>query len=362
MTFPNVSRDCDFPFTLPALDWVPSTGTARVLQPEQDTPTWRIYEALLQATPDLSYVFDLQHRFIYANKALLDMWGMTWDEAIGKTCLEIGYEPWHAAMHDREIEQVIATRKPIRGDVPFPHVTQGVRIYDYIFTPVIGPDGKVEAIAGSTRDVTERNRHEQHLQLLINELNHRVKNSLVMVQSIARQTLRNAAGLQDANDKIEERLIALASAHDVLTRENWHSADLRDLVGAAVGVHGDSTQFQVSGGTCRLDPRRAVALAMALHELGTNAVKYGALSSPEGRVDLHWGRRAVDGQERIDLVWQESGGPPVQEPVQRGFGSRLLERGLKHDLGGGVELAFAPEGVRCQVWMPLHALQEGQGA
>jgi PAS domain S-box-containing protein len=192
---------------------------AVLLEQEDNTAKWRIYEALLQATPDLTYVFDLQHRFIYANKALLDMWGLRWEEAMGKTCLELGYEPWHAAMHDAEIEQVIATRLPVRGDVPFPHATEGVRTYDYIFTPVIGPDGQVEAIAGSTRDVTARKRHEEHLQLLVNELNHRVKNSLAMVQSIARQTLRSAAGLDDASDKIEERLLALASAHDVLTRK-----------------------------------------------------------------------------------------------------------------------------------------------
>lgn len=331
-----------------------------MLQPEQDTPTWRIYETLLQATPDLSYVFDLEHPFIYANKALLTMWGMSWDEAIGKTCLEIGYEPWHAAMHDREIEQVIATRQPIRGDVPFPHATLGVRIYDYIFTPVIGPDGQVEAIAGSTRDVTERKRHEQHQQLLINELNHRVKNTLATVQSIARQTLRSAAGLEDASAKIEERLLALASAHDILTRENWHSADIRDLAQSTVDAYGAADQFQLEGDGCRLDPRRALALAMALHELGTNATKYGALSSRAGRVHLHWSSIDVDGDPRIEVVWQEHGGPAVHEPVQRGFGSRLLERGLKHDLGGGVELAFAPEGVRCHLWMPQPNLEEGQ--
>lgn len=331
-----------------------------MLQPEQDTPTWRIYETLLQATPDLSYVFDLEHRFIYANKALLTMWGMSWDEAIGKTCLEIGYEPWHAAMHDSEIEQVIATRQPIRGDVPFPHATLGVRIYDYIFTPVIGPDGQVEAIAGSTRDVTERKRHEQHQQLLINELNHRVKNTLATVQSIARQTLRSATGLEDANAKIEERLVALATAHDILTRENWHSADIRDLAQSTVDAYGAADQFQLEGDGCRLDPRRALALAMALHELGTNATKYGALSSRAGRVHLHWSSIDVDGDPRIEVVWQEHGGPAVHEPVQRGFGSRLLERGLKHDLGGGVELAFAPEGVRCHLWMPQPNLEEGQ--
>jgi PAS domain S-box-containing protein len=272
---------------------------------EENTPKWRIYEALLQATPDLSYVFDLQHRFIYANKALLSMWGMSWDEAIGKTCLEIGYEPWHAAMHDAEIDRVIATKQPIRGDVPFPHVTEGVRIYDYIFTPVIGPDGEVEAIAGSTRDVTERKRHEQHLQLLINELNHRVKNSLAMVQSITRQTCRNAQDLAEASEKVEERLVALSAAHDVLTRENWHSADITELIQGAAMVHADQpdTRFELAGKPCRLDPRRALALAMALHELGTNAVKYGALSVPEGRVSVQWQKKAEGEREMVALVW-----------------------------------------------------------
>ena len=103
-----------------------------------------------------------------------------------------------------------------------------------------------------------------------------------------------------------------------------------------------------------------LALAMALHELGTNAAKYGALSSREGRVCLHWSSTDLDGDPRIEVVWQEHGGPAVHEPAQRGFGSRLLERGLKHDLGGGVELAFAPDGVRCHLWMPQPNLEEGQ--
>ena len=116
---------------------------------------WRLYDTILSNTPDLAYVFDRNHRFIYANKALLAMWGQSFKDAIGKNCLELGYEPWHAAMHDREIEEVIATRKPIRGEVPFTG-TNGRRVYDYIFVPVIGPSGEVEAIAGTTRDITER--------------------------------------------------------------------------------------------------------------------------------------------------------------------------------------------------------------
>lgn len=117
----------------------------------------RLYETVLSNTPDLIYVFDLQHRFTYANNALLAMWGRSWEEAIGKNCLELGYERWHAEMHDREIEQVIATKKPIRGQVAF-NGTQGRRFYDYIFSPVIGSSGEVEAIAGTTRDITDQHK------------------------------------------------------------------------------------------------------------------------------------------------------------------------------------------------------------
>ncbi len=123
----------------------------------------RLYETILSNTPDLVYVFGLDRRFVYANKALLTMWGRDWKDAIGKSLLELGYEPWHAEMHEREIDQVIATRKPIRGEVPFTG-THGRRIYDYIFVPVLGENGEVEAIAGATRDITDREMAEEALR------------------------------------------------------------------------------------------------------------------------------------------------------------------------------------------------------
>lgn len=123
----------------------------------------RLYDTILSNALDLAYVFDLQHRFVYANKALLGMWGKSWDDAIGKTCLELGYEPWHATRHDREIEQVIATRQPIRGEVPFTG-TNGRRIYDYIFVPVLNLAGDVEAVVGTTRDITDRVQIENALK------------------------------------------------------------------------------------------------------------------------------------------------------------------------------------------------------
>jgi len=165
----------------------------------------RLYEAILTNTPDLAYVFDLNHRFIYANDGLLKMWGKSWDEAIGKNCLELGYEPWHAAMHDREIEQVIATKQPIRGEVPFTG-TFGRRIYDYIFVPVIGPDGEVEAVAGTTRDVTERKRTIDDLNAAKNHL----AAQLADMQRL-HQFSRRALEQDDLNVILRELLVHVAA-------------------------------------------------------------------------------------------------------------------------------------------------------
>lgn len=142
---------------------VASIAIARRQAEEALAQQRRLYEAILTNTPDLAYIFDLEHRFIYANEGLLRMWGKTWDEAIGKTCLQLGYEPWHAEMHSREIEQVVATKQPIRGEVPFTGPL-GRRIYDYLFVPVLGASGEVVAVAGTTRDVTERKETEEILR------------------------------------------------------------------------------------------------------------------------------------------------------------------------------------------------------
>lgn len=156
---------------------------------EEKARLQRLYQTILSNTPDLAYVFDLDHRFTFANDILLRMWGKTWDEAIGKTCLELGYPEWHAEMHDREIEEVIATRRPIRGEVPF-EGTFGRRIYDYIFVPVFGADGEVEAVAGTTRDITERQQMEEALREtdrrkdeFLATLAHELRNPLAPIRS-----------------------------------------------------------------------------------------------------------------------------------------------------------------------------------
>ena len=211
-------------------------------------------------------------------------------------------------------------------------------------------DRKPVAIAGASRDLTELKKAEELQQLLINELNHRVKNSLTTVQSIASQTLRGATDLESAHQAIEQRVFSLARAHDLLTARNWSGADIREVVARAVEPFA-TAQFHIDGPSADVSPQKALALSMALHELATNAAKYGALSTPAGGVDLDW--RLEDGALR--LCWAEHGGPPVEAPTRRGFGSRLLERGLVRELGGSTTLEYAPQGVICEIVAPLQA-------
>ena len=192
-------------------------------------------------------------------------------------------------------------------------------------------------------------------ELLINELNHRVKNTLSTVQSIAFQTLRNAPTPKEATSALEGRLTALAQAHDVLTRENWEAANLGEIVAKAVEPYRSSGEHRihVAGAPARLPPRMALALAMALQELATNAVKYGALSNPAGQIRVHWELIKSEARYDLNVRWEESGGPAVAKPKRRGFGTRLIERTVTQELGGEVMVEFSPTGLVCDIRVPL---------
>ena len=211
---------------------------------------------------------------------------------------------------------------------------------------LFGPDGAPRRMVGTNVDITERRLGEEHQRLLINELNHRVKNTLAIVQAIAWQSFRAAGAPSHAVEAFEGRLSALATAHDVLTSRSWEGGSIRQIVTEATAPHhaGDG-RLTVEGPAVDLEPKTAVALALAMHELATNAVKHGALSTPEGRVAVVW---SVAG-EVLSLVWRESGGPPVKGQTKRGFGARLLEHGLSSELGGPVTLEFRPEGLVCRM-------------
>ena len=207
-----------------------------------------------------------------------------------------------------------------------------------------GVDRKAVAITGASRDLTERMQAEEDQRLLANELNHRVKNSLATVQSIINQTLRGAEDIESARTAVNARIVALAGAHDLLTDRSWAGADLADIISTAIAPF-VTDRFVLDGPSIEVSPSQALALSLALHELATNATKYGALSLSEGRVELAW--KAQNG--RLHLSWRERGGPLVAPPTRRGFGSRLIENALNRDLDGQSRVEFAPEGLRCWI-------------
>jgi PAS domain S-box-containing protein len=218
-------------------------------------------------------------------------------------------------------------------------------------------EGAILLWYGTTEDIEERKAAEQRQRLLINELNHRVKNNLSTVQAIAFQTLKGDIGLAEARSRFEARLMALSRAHNLLTEQNWGGASLESVVrDSTEHLAGEQDRFTVEGPDIKLTPRAALALALALHELGTNAAKYGALTAETGRISIGW--RALAG--RLLVEWKETGGPAVTEPKERGFGSRLIERGLDADLGGAARLAFETDGLRCMIEASLDAVRAAE--
>ncbi|WP_300973606.1 PAS domain S-box protein [Sphingomonas sp. LHG3406-1] len=219
-------------------------------------------------------------------------------------------------------------------------------------SPILADDGTADLAVVALEDITHRKLAEAHQQLLINELSHRAKNLLAIIQSVAQQSFKGAGTASEQLARFEGRLGALSAAHGILTRERWEAVPLRRLIcDTFTAVRSDDDRLTLDGGDIMLPPKVAVSLAMAIHELATNALKYGSLGVEGGRVTIRWS--ADDG--RLRLRWKESGGPPVSRPARRGFGSRMIERGLAAELGGKVAIHFDPDGVACEVDAPMPA-------
>ena len=218
--------------------------------------------------------------------------------------------------------------------------------------------GFVRNAADRVRAAVARVGAEEEQRLVNRELGHRLKNTLTMVQAIASQTLRNASTLELAREALSARLVALGRAHDILLSGGDDRAPLRTLITGSLALTGDleAERFTISGPDLVIGPKAALSVSLMIHELATNAVKYGALSRPEGRVDIFWSVDARSEPEMFHMGWSERGGPPVTVPARRGFGSRLIERGLAGAVGGAMALQYEPAGVRCTLDAPLGAM------
>lgn len=219
-----------------------------------------------------------------------------------------------------------------------------------------GAHRKPVAIAGASRDISDLVNADEAQKILIDELNHRVKNTLASVQSIAMHTQRSTP--ESFAERFDERLMALSRAHDLLTRRNWTGVGVRELlqVGLAPYAGNPDSPIAMDGPEILLAARTGLALGMVIHELATNAAKFGALSSPAGRLDLNWSIFA-GGASTLSLRWIETGGPPIAVTRRKGFGTRLIERSIVKDLGGKAELRFGPAGFECVLSFPLPARQ-----
>ena len=212
------------------------------------------------------------------------------------------------------------------------------------------------------QDVTQRRESEERQKLLVDELNHRVKNTLATVQSLATQTARNAGSIDAFRNAFEGRLLALSHAHDQLTHGHWQSADLGGLVLAATAPYiSQDDQIVAQGEAVTLAPRAALTLSLTFHELTTNAVKYGALSQPGGRIETCWSVRHDRADPALLIEWQEQGGPPVEAPARQGFGSRFIAHSIASELKGKTRLHYDPSGLRCTIEIPLHAASPRSG-
>jgi PAS domain S-box-containing protein len=210
---------------------------------------------------------------------------------------------------------------------------------------------------GVVADVTERRRAEEAQQFLLQEMNHRIRNVLATVRSVAASTVRGSTSLADFEQAFAGRLDALARTYTLLAAADWRSTRLRTLIEEALAPYlaPDASNSVLRGDELRLSPRMALPLSLVLHELATNAAKYGALSVPQGRVEVDWRTEGTSAEPRLVLEWLERGGPVVQAPGRRGFGRNVIERSVAYELGGSTELEFASGGVRCRIEAPLES-------
>jgi two-component sensor histidine kinase len=213
-------------------------------------------------------------------------------------------------------------------------------------------DGSPQRIIGVNIDITERKRADEHQRLLIAELDHRVKNVLATVSAVAAQTLETSSSMSHFVAALDGRIRSMASAHELLSTRQWMGMSMAELVRREFAAYAGSNNTKIDGPDVMLSAEAGQAMGMVIHELVTNAAKYGALSTQSGRVSVRWYRK-LNGSAKLVLVWQETGGPRVEAPRKPSYGTGVIRDLIPYEFGGTVDLAFAPEGARCRLEIPF---------
>jgi len=313
------------------------------------------FRHLADSAPALIWLTDEDGKLIFVNMHFEHVFGQPADRIVPLGWRKL-IHPDDLSAFGRDLVEAMRARAAFGGEVRVVDKLGLVRWLRTDAVPRLDDSGTFLGYTGCGVDVSDAKVSQEHQEVLIHELNHRVKNTLATVQAIAAQSLRPEREGTEARQAFESRLFALSRAHDVLTQESWQTAGLRNIVETAIEPYGgaDGRRFVITGPDVRLPPHSALAFAMALQELATNAAKYGALSVPGGEVSIDWRLEpAAVSRALLHFRWRETRGPPVLPPKRRGFGSRLIERTLAGDTNGQVEISYDPSGVRLELTMPL---------
>jgi two-component sensor histidine kinase len=319
-----------------------------------ETERNRLVEMFMQAPGFVAILSGPDHRFQMHNDA--------YSQLIGHR--DIAGKPVRQALPELEgqgfyefLDSVFATGEPYEGRESAAQLQRkpdGLleTVYlNFIYQPLRDDAGAVVGIFVQGHDITENVLAAQRQKLMIDELNHRVKNTLATVQSIAIQTARSNTDPASFAETFQSRIMALSHTHNLLTQSHWEGADLRAILEHETEAYGP-TRISLNGPLVSLEPAVVLSLGMIFHELATNAAKYGALHTPDGRVLIDWGL-ADQRDRKLKLSWREIGGPKVMAPERRGFGSRLIERNIRHDLAGEIDLVYAADGLIAELTVPL---------
>jgi PAS domain S-box-containing protein len=332
-----IARQVGFSLERYAADRARESAEARLRESEER------FRRMAEDAPIMIWISDSTGHCAQINTLLRDFWGVE----------DVATFDWASTLHPedsehvaRQMQDAVALRTSVTVKGRYLRHDGTYRVLETVARPVFGANGSFDGMIGVNVDVTERDEADRHKRLLINELNHRVKNTLAVVQSVARQTFRTDAARETQQATFEGRLAALAQAHNLLAAESWQSASLAEVARNSANSDADP-RVRIGGPYVRLEPKQALTTAMALHEMYTNAVKHGSLRDPNGSVDLEWTLHPETGV--LELRWRELGTLPIGQPSRRGFGMTMIKHALGVELDADIDLAYPPSGLVCTI-------------
>jgi PAS domain S-box-containing protein len=317
------------------------------------------FRLMSEQAPVMIWMSDAAGHCTHLNRLQRSFWGIATDD-LSNFDWQSTMHPEDAARIGQEMGGALMRREPVTIEGRYRDANGGYRVLRTDARPRFSLSGEFLGMIGVNVDISKEHETQETLRLLLAELNHRVKNTLAIVQGLAHQTFKDGNATSAARQSFQGRLLALAGAHSLLTQSNWEDASLQDLAMGALrsqGISGD--RFAIRGPHVALPAKHALSLALVLHELGTNAAKYGALSADAGRVEIE---SSLEPPDRLFLSWREYGGPPVVPPSQTGFGTRLIRESLTRDLDADVTLDYPADGFVFTVRMPLLPAGSGNAA